>query len=79
MVTFEIITGIQTTILIRSYLPLDNMDRLPDLEGALNHFLGGDTIVMGTLMQVLHRWKPLEPAGGIIDGIFQYGRPLRSL
>ena len=45
----EIVTKIQRTALIRSYLPLANTDRLPDLEETLNGFLGRDTIVMWDL------------------------------
>ena len=44
----EVVTGIQRTNLIRYYLPPANMDHLPDLKEALNHFLGKGTIVMGT-------------------------------
>ena len=48
MVICEIVAGIQRTTLIRYYLPPANMNRLPDLEKALNGFLGRDTIIMGT-------------------------------
>ena len=47
MVICEIVTGIKWTTLVIAYLPPANMDRLPDLEEALNRFLGRDTIVMG--------------------------------
>ena len=61
MVSYEIITGIQQTTLTRPYLPLANTDHLPDLEGALNHFLGRNPIFMGDLkLDVGHlgnRWN----------------------
>ena len=44
----EIFTVIQWTPFIRAYLPPANMDRLSDLEEALNHFLGKEAIVIGT-------------------------------
>ena len=47
MVSSEIVTRIQETTLIRAYLPPANMDRIPDLEEALNHFLRIDPIFMG--------------------------------
>ena len=49
LVIFEIVTRINQTNLIRSYLPRSNMDRLPDLEEVLNDFLGRDPIFMGYL------------------------------
>ena len=48
MVICEIVTIIQWTNLIISYLPPANMDRLPDLKEALNCVLGKYTIVVGT-------------------------------
>ena len=48
MVGCVIFTGIKRTNLIMAYLRLPNMDHLPDLEETLNHFLGRDTIIMGT-------------------------------
>ena len=45
--SYEIVTGIQQTTLIRAYLPPANTDPIPDLEEALNHFLRIDTIFMG--------------------------------
>ena len=47
MVSSEIVTRIQQTTLIRAYLPPANMDRIPDLWEALNHFLRKDTLLMG--------------------------------
>ena len=40
MAICEIVTRIQWTNLIIAYLSLANIDRLPDLEEALNCFLG---------------------------------------
>ena len=56
MVSCEIVTKIQRTTLIRAYLPPANVDRIPDLEEALNQFLGINTIFMGNLTQMLDRW-----------------------
>ena len=48
VVRYEIVIRIHLTALIGDYLPPANMDRLPDLEEALNSFLEKETIVMGT-------------------------------
>ena len=50
VVSCYISTRIQQATLIRAYLSLATMDRLPDLEEAFNHFFGSDTIVMGTYL-----------------------------
>ena len=47
MVSSEIVTRIQQTTPIRAYLPPTTLDRIQDLEEALNQFLGINTIIMG--------------------------------
>ena len=61
MVSCEIVTGIQWITLIRAYLLPANMDHLPDLEEALNEFLGIDPIFMGDMnTDVGHMGNPWE-------------------
>ena len=78
MMRCESVKRIQWRTLIRSYLLSANTDLLPDLEEALNDFLGKDTIVMGDLnADVSHMGKTLEPAVDRLPITFQDGRPLR--
>ena len=79
VVSCEIVTGIQWTPFIRDYLPPSNMDRLPDLEEALNVFLGRDTISWEPEQICWLYWEPLEPSGVRLHGIFQDVIPIWSL
>ena len=79
MVRSEIVTRIQQTNLIRAYLPPANMDRIPDLEEALNHFLVKTLSSLGTERRCWIDGEYLESEGGRIPRIFQDGRPLSSL
>ena len=49
MVSCEIVSGIQRTPLIGSYLPPTTLDQLPDLKEELNILPGRDPIVLGDL------------------------------
>ena len=55
------------------------MDHLPDPKEALNHFLGETPLSWGPERRYCQMGKLLYPAGGRLPGIFQNGRPLRSL
>ena len=79
MVSCEIVTRIQRTNLIRAYLPPANVDRIPDLEEALNQFLGKTLSSWVTERRCWIVVESLVSAGGRIPGIFQYGRPISSL
>ena len=45
----EVISGNQLTPIIGEYLPPSTLDHLPDLEEALNRFLGRYPVVLGDL------------------------------
>ena len=49
IVSDELVYGDHITLLIRRYLPPSTLDHLPDLEDALNRFLGRDIVVLGDL------------------------------
>ena len=49
LVSYKIISGTQRTPLIGIYLTLTTLDHIPDLEEALNHFLGIHPKILGDL------------------------------
>ena len=55
MVSCEVVSGDKQMPLIGAYIPLSSLDHLPDLEEALNRFMGRDPIVLGDLNAYIGR------------------------
>ena len=49
MLSCKVVRGTSRTLVIAAYLPPTTLARLPDLEEALERFLGQDTFLMGDL------------------------------